>query len=217
MIDIFIYLFYAIIIFKTLKQDNFILKSFSFFIIINIIFTLLNYYFNVENSYYFLIQSIFLYYFLFCKLYSNIETTKLNTGYVSIIFYKPKTLKQYLLSSFGLSYSSAGLVSYNKKDKTYYIYQMRYEHNNLQKLELKNKDYLNKYIIINTDIKISTLNNNFETILLNQKARQFKTLYLRFNCLRSLESVLKLSNKFKYQGEIFPCIYLLKLKLKKIL
>ena len=94
---------------------------------------------------------------------------------------------------------------------------MRYENKTLQKRELKNKQYLDKYLLIKTDIKSSQLNNQIENILLQQKARQKKTLYLRFNCLRSLRFILNKSNTFNYNGEIFPSIYLLKLKLKGVI
>ncbi len=116
---------------------------------------------------------------------------------------------------FGLSYSSAGILVF--KDGKYYIYQMRYENKTLQKRELKNKQYLDKYLLIKTDIKSSQLNNQIENILLQQKARQKKTFYLRFNCLRSLRFILNKSDKFKYKGEILPCFYLLRLKIKKII
>ena len=216
MFDLIIYLLFSIIVFNKLKQDNFILKGFSLFITINVMFTIINYYFHINISYYFIIQSIILYYILLCKINSNINNQQINKKFISIIFYKPKTLKQHILSLLGLSYSSSGLIIYDNKQDKYFIYQMRYENKTLQKRELLDHNYLNKYLIINTDIQNRCFNVELETKLLQQKARQPKTLFLRYNCLRSLRYVLNLSDKFYYSGEIFPCIYLLKLKLKGI-
>ena len=213
-LDLIVYLLFAIIVFNSLRQEQYILKSFSLFVIINIILTFINVFFSVNNGFYYSSQTIILYYLFLCKITSNVKQDCINKKKVFIIFYKPKTLKQILLSMFGLSYSSAGILVF--KDGKYYIYQMRYENKTLQKRELKNKQYLEKYLIIKTDIKSSELNNQIENILLQQKARQKKTFYLRFNCLRSLRFILNKSNTFNYNGEIFPSIYLLKLKLKGV-
>ena len=94
---------------------------------------------------------------------------------------------------------------------------MRYESKILQKRILQDKNYLKKYLIVKTDIKIENFTEDIENTILQQKARQRKTLYLRFNCLRSLRFILNKSKKFKYSGEILPCFYLLKLRIKKIL
>jgi len=212
MIETIIYLIFFTYLYRNLK--DYFIKGIVFFFIINSLFTICNYIFNIELSLYYIIQSIVLIYILLCKLYSNIEDDKLNKSNVFLIFYKPAKAKQFLLSIIGLSYSSSGLLIWNKKDKCFYIYQMRYEFNTLQKIKLKDIDYLKKYLIIKTDIKIKDLSVNFENELLKQKARQSRTAYLRFNCLRSLRSVLDLSRNFRYNGEILPCIYLLILKIK---
>lgn len=214
-LDLIVYLLFAIIVFNSLRQEQYILKSFALFVIINIILTFINIFFSVNNGFYYSMQTIILYYLFLCKITSNVKQDYINKKNVFIIFYKPKTLKQILLSMFGLSYSSAGILVF--KDGKYYIYQMRYENKTLQKRELKNKQYLDKYLLIKTDIKSSQFNNQIENILLQQKARQKKTFYLRINCLRSLRFILNKSNTFNYNGEIFPSIYLLKLKLKGVI
>ena len=214
-LDLTIYFLFSILVFNSLRQEQYILKSFALFIIINIVFTFINYFLIIENYLYYSIQTIVLYYLFLCKITSNIKKDNINKKNVFIIFYKPKTLKQTLLSIFGLSYSSAGILVF--KDGKYYIYQMRYENKTLQKRELTNKQYLEKYLIIKTDIKSSELTDDLENTLLQQKARQKNTLYLRFNCLRSLRFILNKSNTFYYNGEIFPSIYLLRLKLKGII
>lgn len=217
MIDLIIYYIFFIIAFNSFSQENYILKAFSLFLIINQTFTFLNYIYDVNVGLYFICQSIVLYYIMFAKIFSKIENAKLNKKNIYLIFYKPKTLKQNLLCLLGLSYASCGLLMYNNKEKKYLIYQMRYESKILQKRILQDKNYLKKYLIVKTDIKIEDFTKDIENTILQQKARQRKTLYLRFNCLRSLRFILNKSKKFKYSGEILPCLYLLKLKIKKIL
>ena len=197
MIDLVIYYIFFIIAFNSFSHDNYILKAFCLFLIIKQTFIFLNYIYDVNFGLYFICQNIVLYYIMFVKIFSKIENARLNKKNIYLIFYKPKTLKQNLLCLLGLSYVSCGLLIYGKKEKKYFIYQMRYENKVLQKRILQDK--------------------NIENIILQQKARQRKTLYLRFNCLRSLRFILNKSDKFKYKGEILPCFYLLRLKIKKII
>lgn len=120
------------------------------FILIDYIFSILNYLFDVDMGVYYTIQSAFLLFFLFCKCFSSIKSDELNSENVCLIFYKPKKLKQFLLSVFGLSYSSAGLVIGGR------IYQMRYEAGALQEIPFKDgtEEYLReKYLIIDTGFK----------------------------------------------------------------
>lgn len=214
----FFYLFIVgitgwIITYINCNQDKFILKGISLFFIIDYIVGIINIYFNVNYfTLFFILQSIGLSYVLFCKIFSNIHTDKINKNYVNLIFYKPKTLRQQLFSLFGLSYYSCGIII---KD---YLYQMRFENSLMQKREYTKEYIYSKYLVIKTDIKVNDLNKkypNWEEELLKQKARQAKTLYLRFNCLRSLKEILKLSNKYKYNGTILPSLYLLTLKIKE--
>ena len=184
------------------------------FILIDYIFSILNYLFDVDMGVYYTIQSAFLLFFLFCKCFSSIKSDELNSENVCLIFYKPKKLKQFLLSVFGLSYSSAGLVIGGR------IYQMRYEAGALQEIPFKDgtEEYLReKYLIIDTGFKSCDLRGDWRSELLSQRARQARTLYLRFNCLRSLRFVLNQIPGFKYYGEVFPCLYLLRLKVVKII
>ena len=196
-----------------LEYKHLILSAVNIFFIIDIFFSFLNYIFNINYSIYYIIQSLFLFYFLFCKLFSYIKSDEINNNNVLIIFYKPKKIKQFILSIFGLSYSSAGLII-NKN-----IYQMRYEAKTLQKIPFTDKtlNYLKeKYLIIDTGFNFKNLNGDWEKNLLSQHARQKRTFYFRFNCLRSLRYVLNQIKGYEYKSEyIFPCIYLLILKIKK--
>lgn len=162
----------------------------------------------------FKITLIFITYSIICKCYSyieNVDVNDINKDYIYLIFYKPQKISQFLLTMPGLTYSSAGLLV-NRNDATY-LYQMRYENDTLQKRRLLNKEYLNKYLIIKTDLKTSVLTRKLEYDLLNQKARQAGTLFMRFNCLRCFKELLNQSKIFKYKNEILPCLYLLRLKL----
>lgn len=197
-----------------LETKYFKTRALLVFLIVDYTFTILNYFFDVDMGVYYIIQSAFLLFFLFCKCFSSIKSDDLNNKNVCLIFYKPKKLKQFLLSVFGLSYSSAGLVIGGR------IYQMRYEAGALQEIPFKDgtEEYLReKYLIIDTGFKSCDLRGDWRGELLSQRARQARTLYLRFNCLRSLRFVLNQIPRFKYYGEVFPCLYLLRLKVVKII
>lgn len=155
---------------------------------------------------------ILLIYIFIVKIIRLKSDSTLDTKHINLIFYKNKTIRQWLLSLFGVNVSSAGLLVYFNKH--WYIYQMRWENKTIQKRLLKNKEYLQKYIILNTDIKNGELIKN-EKLILQEKARQLKTLYLRCNCLRSFRKILNTSKLYKYQHEILPCIYLLKIIIKR--
>ena len=195
-----------------LKEKNFINKGIYFVAILILIDSILRTCFNTYLI--FKIIGWFLIYSAICKCYSYIEGVNVNDidkEYIYLIFYKPQKISQFLLTMPGLTYSSGGILI--KKRNQIFLYQMRYESSSLQKRILYNKDYLNKYLIIKTDLKTNCLTKQLEDSLLLQQARQAKTLFLRFNCLRCFKELLNKSNIFKYKGEILPCLYLLRLKL----
>lgn len=185
------------------------IKSLGFILLVDIIYTTLTYVFSF-NLMSVILFNIFIVICVLSKYKNNIQGQELDKTKINIIFYKPKKLKQFLISIFGINVSSSGLVIFNNG---WYIYQFRRNKKTLQKIEPKEntEEYIKeKYIIINTDI------NNSEYIYKEEKARQLGTLFLRFNCLRVFKNTLNKSKLFKYQGEIFPSIYLLKLKLRGI-
>lgn len=196
-----------------LDTKYFILKALNVLFIIDLFFCLLNDIYEVDYSTYYTIQSLFLLFFLYCKCFSYMKSDEINDDNVCIIFYKPKKIKQFLLSIFGLSYSSAGLVI-NR-----HIYQMRYEAETLQEIPFKEgtEEYLReKYLIVDTGFKYKDLKGNWKENLLSQPARQKATWNLRFNCLRSLRFVLNQIPGYKYHGEIFPCLYLFRMKVARL-
>lgn len=184
-------------------------------ILLYLIFTsiFLNIIFKVNNNVCIIVQYSFFLFCLFCKCFSYIKSDEINNDNVCLIFYKPKKIKQFLFSIFGLSYSSAGLVI-NR-----HIYQMRYEAETLQEIPFKEgtEEYLReKYLIVDTGFKYKDLKGNWKENLLSQSARQKATWNLRFNCLRSLRFVLNQIPGYKYHGEIFPCLYLFRMKVARL-
>lgn len=201
--------------YKKLDIKYFISRALNILFIIDLFFCISNDIYDVDCSIYYIIQSFFLLFFLYAKCFSYIKSDEINDENVCLIFYKPKKLKQFFLTIFGLSYSSAGLVI-NRN-----IYQMRYEAETLQEIPFKEGtvEYLKeKYLIIDTGFKSKNLKGDWRGNLLSQNARQKYTWYLRFNCLRSLKFVLNQIPGYEYNFEyIFPCLYLYELKIKSVL
>lgn len=138
-----------------------------------------------------------------CFLYKSDRLHKEN---VYIVFYKPRrNIFKFIKNLFNGCLFSSGLIIGDK------LYQMRKENNTLQERNYTIKYIYDKYLVINTGFKTCDLKKNWRKKLLQQKARQLKTLYLRKNCLRSLRFVLNQINNFKYNGEVLPIIYLYKL------
>ena len=201
------------IIFEWKISRTIYFKGFVYLFAVDSFFTILFYLFNIKFfSFTSIIINTFLFYCLFCKIISNIKSDKINKNHVCIIFYQNLTkFKQYVVSSPGINVASAGLLIGNKiyrivKDKKY-LFKENYT---------KNYIYSN-YLVIDTGFSISSLKGDWESEILKQKARQPGTFWLRLNCLRSLKPVLNQIDNFKYQGEVLPSIYLLKLKIKGII
>lgn len=182
-------------------------KSLAFLLTLDTVLTVINYTFNINSNLVILIENIFMYYFFFVRIISNIKSDKINKQNVCLIFYYPRHLKQFVLAMPGINVASAGLILGDD------LFQLRKEFNTIQKLTYTEDYIYSKYLVINTGFPISELKGDWESELLKQKARQPKTLWLRLNCLRSLRFVLNQIENFKYKGEILPCIYLLRLKL----
>lgn len=200
------------IYFITRTEKNIYINGLCLVLMFDMLFSVQNYVFNLSIlSFAGLAQIFLVIYVAYIKLISNVKTQEINPKNVCLVFYRPKTFKQYLLSMFGLNVSSSGVIIGNK------LYQMRYEAKTLQEREYT-KNYINKkYLVIDTGFKIKNLKGKWREDLISQKARQPKTLWIRLNCLRSLGVVLNQIPNFHYKGEVLPSIYLLKVKLKGIL
>lgn len=197
-----------------IKQPNIrLLKTQIFIVFLGSFFSVINYFFDVyENSLLFQFQTFYLIFIIITKLILSIKSDKINKKNVCLIFYEDlKTLKQNVLSSFGLNVASAGLIMGDD------LFQLRYEFPTVQKLAYTEDYIYSKYLVIDTGFPISELKGDWESELLKQKARQPRTLWFRLNCLNTLEFVINQIPDYKFKYETLPSIYLLKLKIKGII
>jgi hypothetical protein len=175
-------------------------------------FTIQNYLFSIEMfTWIGLIEIILISYYLLCKLSSyNIKSdVELDKRYIYFMMYKPKTLMQWLRNINNINVCSTGLMAYGDKWNSY---QMRYGFKTMQKLPRYNRAMnalFRDYYIVKTDILIENLNKkfpNWEEVLQQQKARQWRTLFRRTNCFRSFRFIFnkKYSKKFIYHDFYLP-------------
>jgi hypothetical protein len=175
-------------------------------------FTIQNYLFSIEMfTWIGLIEIILISYYLLCKLSSyNIKSdVELDKRYIYFMMYKPKTLMQWLRNINNINVCSTGLMAYGDKWNSY---QMRYGFKTMQKLPRYNRAMnalFRDYYIVKTDILIENLNKkfpNWEEVLQQQKARQWRTLFRRTNCFRSFRFIFnkKYSKKFIYHDVYLP-------------
>jgi hypothetical protein len=187
-------------------------KSFAFLLMLDTFLTIQNYIFNINSTNVIFIENIFICFFTFCRIISNIQSDKINKKNVCIVFYQNlKNIQQYTISMFGLNVASAGLILGDD------LFQLRKEFNTIQKLTYTEDYIYSKYIVIDTGFPISELKGDWECELLKQKARQPRTLWFRLNCLNTLEFVINQIPDYKFKYETLPSIYLLKLKIKGII
>jgi len=136
----------------------------------------------------------------------NIVSDEINPNNVNLVFYrKNKSLKQNIFSWFGEPVSSFGIIAGD------YLYQFKYNKSTMQKIKYNKQDINNKYIVIDTGYSISKLDIYDINLLLTQRARQARTLWLRLNCLRSCRHILNHIKGYEYKGEFLPSIYLNKI------
>lgn len=175
-------------------------------------FTIQNYLFSIEMfTWIGLIEIILISYYLLCKLSSyNIKSdVELDKRYIYFMMYKPKTLMQWLRNINNINVCSTGIMAYSDK---WFSYQMRYGFKTMQKLpryERTINSLFNDYYLVRTDILKKDLDlklSNWEEILQQQKARQWRTLFRRTNCFRSFRFIFnkKYSKKFIYHDFYLP-------------
>lgn len=90
-----------------------------------------------------------------------------------------------------------------------YIYRFKRGESTMQRIVFKpSKDCE----VIDTGYPARTITPWDIELLLEQKARQLKTFYLRYNCLRSHRHILNKLPGYEYSGEIFPSRYRRRIK-----
>jgi hypothetical protein len=188
------------------------IKGLGLVLAFDMIFTIQNYLFNIDIfSWIGLIETVLISYYLFCKLISyNIKfDTELDKKYIYFMMYKPKSLMQWLRNINNINVCSTGLMAYSDK---WYSYQMRYGFKTMQKLPRYDRtinSLFNDYYLVKTDILKKELDLQFadwEEVLQSQKARQWRTLWRRTNCFRSLRFIFnkKYSKKFIIHDLLLP-------------
>ena len=202
----------------TTPREHYIIKNLSFTLLFFTLVSFINIFFNIYmNSIIFFIEFILFILSICFKCLGHIKSDILDKKNVFLIFYKSKKNKQNLSTLFTPPYCSTGLVIYGNKIKNYAIYQMRKEKDTLQKIlfnENTPKYLSDNYIVVRTDLTIKELNEkypNWEEELLLEKAKDKDSLDFRRRCLKSLRKVLSFTKKFKYSGEIYPSLYIIKL------
>ena len=158
----------------------------------------------IKPDYLFFTENILflsLVYFQAGKRY-KIPSDKISRTTVCLIFYRPETIRQYINSVFGLAFASVGAIINNK------VYILQYGKSTVQCRKFDESHIKEHYLVIDTKVPNRKVRNIIPE-LLKQKARQPKTLYLRYNCLRSLKPLLnEMGRPWRYKGEVLPSIYL---------
>lgn len=136
----------------------------------------------------------------------SIKSDELDKKHVCLVFYKPKKVSQYIPSLFGASVASFGMIIGDD------LYQLRRNKQTIQRCRYTKKYIKDNYLILNTKYPIMRISKKDIEILLQQTARQPKTLFLRINCLRSFRHILNKIKGYEYKGEVLPSIYLKRIK-----
>jgi len=134
------------------------------------------------------------------------KSDKVNKKNICLVFYKPKSLHQTIISLFSAPVASFGMIRGSS------LYQLRHGKSKIQKLGYNVKDVERKYIVIDTGYPNYTVTKKDLDELLLKKARQAKTLWLRYNCLRDFKHILNKLTGYEYNGEILPTFYLRKIR-----
>lgn len=136
----------------------------------------------------------------------EIKSDDIDKSHVCLVFYKPKYIWQYISSLFGYSVSSFGMIIGDD------LYQLRKNKQTIQRCKYTKKHIEDNYLILNTKYTILKISKKDIDILLEQTARQPKTLFIRINCLRSFKHVLNKIKGYEYNGEVLPSIYLKRIR-----
>ena len=159
-------------------------------------------YFNIYHPYIIIILSVWFLSFQRYKSY-KIISDEYNHKNVMLAFYRPNTLRGYLLSLFGQDVSSMSVIV----DGTWARFKW-------SKPRLIMHDYKeshsDKYVLIDTGIETTDKIKDIFYGLRNAPARTINSLYLRFNCVRTFSPLLyELGSKWEYRWfDFIPSFFL---------
>lgn len=185
------------------------LKSIFLTISLYSAYVLLTDWYLVEVSIYqYLAELLVFFLFAYYQITKNydIKSDKINANNVYLVFYKPKGFIQFLTSLFGLPVSSAGTIVGD------FMYLLKRGKPMICKLNLDEKYIYEKFIVVDTGVKITENHIKACNLLRKQQARQIYSLFLRCNCVRSLKPLLDTLPEF-WQYRIMdwlPSIYLMR-------
>ena len=134
----------------------------------------------------------------------NIESDKINRKNVCHLFRKPRTFIQFLTSLFGAPTCSFGSLIGD-------LFQLRRGYKTIQRIKCKDSYIEENYYVKDTGYPISKISQEDINILLEQRARQPNTLWLRLNCLRSFRHILNQIPGYECNKQILPSMFLRRL------
>lgn len=139
----------------------------------------------------------------------DIASDEYNPNNVMLVFYKPHSARDYIISLFGMETGTMSMICDGKWAK------FKWGHSELQLCKFSKKRLNKNYIVIDTGVKTTEdIKNSFNS-LKGAKARTVESLYFRFNCVRVFKPVFRLmGRKWRYQFlDCIPSVYLMRRKL----
>jgi len=151
-------------------------------------------------------ESIFFCIVLFYQLYkrSDFKSDKISSKGIYLIFFKPKTFRQYLFSLFGSPFTSVGSIINGK------VYRLKHSQNKMCVSKINKKYIQDNYTIVKVANKIDNI-EKIEDELLEQSAYSSKRFGTRTNCIDSQKPLLdRLGSKWHTKGifDFIPCVYI---------
>ena len=134
----------------------------------------------------------------------EIVSDKHNPANIILAFYKPRKVSEYIVALFGCNTSSMSVIAgnswYTFKRNRKFLVRRKYA----PKLAAEN------YTLIDTGVPVTAAMFRELEGLIGTSARQWQTLFMRNNCVRVFEPLLKmLGGKWVLHGlDVIPSIYL---------
>jgi hypothetical protein len=139
----------------------------------------------------------------------DIKSDEYNPENIMLVFYKPHTARDYIISLFGMETGTMSMICDGKWAK------FRWGYSYLKICELKKRRLNKNYIVIDTGVKVTEDIKHAFYSLKGAPARTAESLYFRFNCVRIFKPVFRLmGRKWQYHFlDCLPSVYLMRRKL----